>query len=107
MQKLDPPLLVPSGQNICAPGYFISILLKYLDPQEQNFAKYLDHLEIFYLPVVLHCFEGDNIFHLKYLILLAISWLSEHVMNILDPMQLLFMHALACIEHTELDQERL
>ena len=47
-------------------------LLKYLDTLELKFLKYLDHLEIFYPPTFCIDFMGDNIFHLKYLVLLAI-----------------------------------
>ena len=53
-KKTGPPFLVPRSKYIKIFGppdnLFQFNLLKYLDPPEQKFLKYLDLLEIFYPP---------------------------------------------------------
>ena len=74
-QKVDPPFLVSPVQiyrNIWTPRIVYFNFVEIFEPPEQKFLIYLGPFEIFYPPLILHstqCAKGDNLFHLKYLIL--------------------------------------
>ena len=83
-RKLDPPFLVPRSKyvywNTWTPRYFISILLKYLDPLEQKILIYLGLLEMFYPPIVLNLRIAWQMSS-KFLIVLVCMGMLKHYIN--------------------------